>query len=74
VTPSIEQVREQLASVEHPTFGKSLLELDLVRDLALDGKRLSLRVTLHATSESLRQRIRERIEEAVSKLGIDTLV
>jgi len=74
VTPSIEQVREQLASVAHPTFGKSLLELDLVRDLALDGKRLSLRLTLHASSESLRQRIRERIEDAVSKLGVETLV
>jgi ATP-binding protein involved in chromosome partitioning len=73
-TPSIEQVRTQLASVAHPSFGKSLLELDLVHDLALEARRLSMRVTLHAASESLKAEIRKRIENALATLGLEPLV
>ncbi len=69
--PSIEQVREQLASVEHPLFEKPLLELGLLHGLQLEGSRLALRATLHAASEPLKEELRARIEQALRPLGLE---
>jgi ATP-binding protein involved in chromosome partitioning len=75
--PSLEQVTERLAGVEHPTFEKPLLELGLMRDLSFDeggGGRLSLTVTVNAAAETLKQEIRARIDRALAGLGVEQVV
>ena len=71
--PSIEQVRERLASVIHPAFDKPMLELGLMESLAVEGNRVSLAVTLHAVSEPLKQAIRTRIDHALAGIGADEI-
>src|SRR3954464_3971627 len=73
-TPSLEQVEQRLATVAHPTFDKSLVELGAVRDLQLSGSRLSLTLTVNAASDTLKQEIRTRIERALEGLGVEQVV
>jgi ATP-binding protein involved in chromosome partitioning len=70
---TIEDVRERLQAVQHPTFGKPMLELGLLGEPRLADGRLSLRVTLHAASEPLKQEIRTRIENTLEGLGVDQI-
>lgn len=69
-SPRIEQVRERLAAVVHPAFERSLIDLDIVGDLAATDDAASMKVTIHAASESLRAELRARIEQALAPLGI----
>ena len=69
-SPRIEAVRECLAAVQHPSFARSLIELDLVADLAATDDAASMKVTIHAASDALRAELRARIEGALAPLGI----
>lgn len=68
---TVERVRELLATVEHPTFGKPMLELGLFDEPRLSGAKVSLRATLHAASEPLKQEIRSRVAQALAGAGIE---
>ena len=71
---SLEQVKERLATVAHPSFGKPMLELGLLDALQVSDDRISLKATLHAASEPLKQEIRARIERALEGLGTQDVV
>ena len=71
---TLEQVNQQLATVAHPTFDKPLLELGLVRDVHVEGVRLSLTIVVNAVSDALKQEIRARIDRALEGLGIEQVV
>jgi ATP-binding protein involved in chromosome partitioning len=72
--PSLDQVRQQLATVVHPVFDAPMLELGLLEDIRLEGNRLLLGVVLHAASEPLKQEVRARIDRAIAGLSIDSVM
>src|SRR5690242_16358544 len=67
---SIEHVNQALASVEHPSFGKSMQELGLFESVRVDGARVLLRATVHAPSAPQKREIAARIERALAPLGV----
>lgn len=71
--PSLEQVTERLRAVEHPGFGKPMLELGLLSDIRVEGDGVTLRATIHAASDALKHAISARLEEALTGLGISAL-
>jgi ATP-binding protein involved in chromosome partitioning len=71
---TLEQVTQRLSGVAHPTFDKPMLELGLLRDVHVDGARLSLTAVVNAPSEALKQEIRARIGSALEGTGIEQIV
>jgi ATP-binding protein involved in chromosome partitioning len=67
---SIEQVNERLATVAHPTFGKSMLELGLFAAVRVNGSRVALSVTLNAPSTRQKQEIAERVARTLAEIGV----
>jgi ATP-binding protein involved in chromosome partitioning len=66
----VEEVRERLAVIPHPSFERSLADLGVVTDVAATDDRASMKVTIHAASDALRAELRARIEQALAPLGI----
>jgi ATP-binding protein involved in chromosome partitioning len=67
VTP--EQVIEALRPVEDPELHRSIVELGMVRDVAVDGASVSLRVVLTVAGCPLRNEIQRRVDDAVLGLA-----
>jgi ATP-binding protein involved in chromosome partitioning len=64
-----EAVRAALAKVEDPEIHRPLLELGMVRDIAVDGDRVSLGVDLTTAACPLKSRIEADIEQALKAAG-----
>jgi ATP-binding protein involved in chromosome partitioning len=71
---TLDSITQRLAGVVHPTFDKPMLELGLLRDVSVDGARLSLTAVINAASEPLKREIRARIDRALEGAGIDHVV
>jgi len=70
MAPTEAQLGEVLASVEDPEFNRSLVELAMLRSIALVGDRAQILVAMPAPDHPGRPVIQQRIEEAVSGVGV----
>jgi ATP-binding protein involved in chromosome partitioning len=62
------QVLDALRPVEDPELHRSIVELDMVRQIAIDGQRVDVTVALTVAGCPLRNEITNRVETAVTAL------
>jgi ATP-binding protein involved in chromosome partitioning len=68
------QVLEVLRPVEDPELHRSIVDLDMVRQVTVDGPRVGVTVALTIAGCPLRNEITHRVETAVTALdGVDTV-
>ena len=68
------QVLDALRPVEDPELHRSIVDLDMVRKIAIDGSEVAVTVALTIAGCPLRSEITRRVDEAVVALdGVDTL-
>jgi Mrp family chromosome partitioning ATPase len=69
--PSEEQVRNALSQVMDPELGRNIVELGMVRDISIHGKRVSLTLALTTMACPLKGRLSADAEAAVQGLEPD---
>jgi ATP-binding protein involved in chromosome partitioning len=67
-TVTREAILEALKQVEDPEVHRSIVEMDMVRDIEIDGDNVSLVVTLTISGCPLRSVIEQQVQEAVLAL------
>lgn len=68
------QVLDALRPVEDPELHRSIVDLDMVRQIAIDGRQVAVTVALTIAGCPLRNEITRRVDEAVTALdGVDAL-
>jgi ATP-binding protein involved in chromosome partitioning len=68
------QVLDALRPVEDPELHRSIVDLDMVRGIAIDGARVDVTVALTVAGCPLRSEITQRVDSAVTALdGVDTV-
>jgi ATP-binding protein involved in chromosome partitioning len=68
------QVLDALRPVEDPELHRSIVDLDMVRQIAVEGSQVAVTVALTIAGCPLRNEITRRVDEAVTALdGVDTL-
>jgi len=70
MSPTEAQLGEALASVEDPEFNRSLVELAMLRSIALVGDRAQILVAMPAPDHPGRLVIQQRIEDAAAGVGV----
>jgi ATP-binding protein involved in chromosome partitioning len=64
-----EQVLEALRDVKDPELNRSLVELNMIRDIRIDGDTVSLTVVLTITGCPLKAKIEQDVIDALKQLG-----
>ncbi len=64
-----EQIQNLLQSITDPESGKSLVELQLIRDIMIKEDRISLSIVCLDTDEQLRMDLEQRVRELLDKGG-----
>jgi ATP-binding protein involved in chromosome partitioning len=64
-----EKILEVLSNVKDPELNKSLVELNMIRNIQIDGLSVSLDVILTVQGCPLKLKIQEDVEEAIRNLG-----
>ncbi|HEY8526343.1 MAG TPA: Mrp/NBP35 family ATP-binding protein [Acidimicrobiales bacterium] len=68
------QVLDALRPVEDPELHRSIVDLDMVRSIAIDGPRVAVTVALTVAGCPLRNEISRRVDEAVTALdGVEAV-
>ncbi len=67
--PTTDQVLAALATVDDPEIGKPITELDMVRDVRVDGRAVAVGITLTVPGCPLKDRITTEVTAAVKALG-----
>jgi ATP-binding protein involved in chromosome partitioning len=67
---TVDDVIAALRPVEDPELHRSIVDLDMVRDVEVDGDRVSLEVTLTVAGCPLRNEIQRRVGEALTEAGV----
>jgi ATP-binding protein involved in chromosome partitioning len=67
---TVDDVIAALRPVEDPELHRSIVDLDMVRDVEVDGDRVSLEVTLTVAGCPLRNEIQRRVGEALTAAGV----
>ncbi|OEF96454.1 ATP-binding protein [Vulcanibacillus modesticaldus] len=65
-----EQVLEALKGVEDPEIHRSLVDLDMIRNIVIDGDKVSLEVVLTIQGCPLKSTIGQDVENALKALGV----
>ena len=72
--PSEAEVVEALRPVEDPELHRSIVDLDMVRGIAIEGSHVRVTVALTVAGCPLRTEITRRVTDAVIALaGVDTV-
>ncbi len=66
--PTTDQVMEVLAEVEDPEINKTITELGMVEDIAIEGSRVGVKIKLTIPGCPLKDRITKDVTAAVSRL------
>ncbi|HVL28073.1 MAG TPA: Mrp/NBP35 family ATP-binding protein [Acidimicrobiales bacterium] len=66
--PTREQVLEALRPVQDPELHRSIVELDMVRDVGIDGGTVAVTIALTVAGCPLRAEIEQRVQAAVGPL------
>lgn len=64
-----EQVLEALRGVQDPEINRSLVELNMIRNVQIDGDRISLEVVLTITGCPLKAKIEQDVIDALKAIG-----
>jgi len=64
-----EQVLKALRHLEDPTFRKSVVELNLIRDIMIKGNHVSLTFVTTFDDEAKKERYRGKVTEALQQIG-----
>ncbi|MBW1716181.1 MAG: DUF59 domain-containing protein [Deltaproteobacteria bacterium] len=67
----IEEVKEALSRVMHPAIDRSLIDLGMIKDIALLGKTASLTLLTPFPGIPILSLLRENLTESLRPLGID---
>ncbi|HEX4867927.1 MAG TPA: P-loop NTPase [Acidimicrobiales bacterium] len=67
---SVDDVITALRPVEDPELHRSIVDLDMVRDVQVDGAGVSLEVTLTVAGCPLRNEIQSRVATALAGIGV----
>ena len=68
-----ENVFEALEHVIDPELGRSVVELDMVRDVGIEGSQVALTIALTVPGCPLRASFEEQVERALRPLGADEI-
>ena len=68
-----DQILEALEKVKDPELNKSLVELNMIRNISIKGKQVTLDVILTIEGCPLKNVIQEDIEKALKKLGYEQI-
>lgn len=71
--PQPEQIREMLHSVIDPELGVDIVELGLLRDVAVNGNAVWVQFTVTTPACPLSRYIEEEIRDALAPLDFDTV-
>jgi ATP-binding protein involved in chromosome partitioning len=72
--PTTDQVRQVLATVKDPEIGRPITELNMVRDVRIDGPTVTVVVALTVPGCPMKERITSDVTTAVSGLsGVDAV-
>jgi ATP-binding protein involved in chromosome partitioning len=66
-------VLEALSTVQEPELGGSLISRNMVRDLAIDGTKVSVTIELTTPACPLRDEIQARVEAALRSIGAEQI-
>jgi ATP-binding protein involved in chromosome partitioning len=66
-----EKILEALKNVKDPEINRSLVELDMIRNIRIKGKEVSLDVILTIQGCPLKFKIQEDVEKAIYQLGAE---
>jgi ATP-binding protein involved in chromosome partitioning len=65
-----EHVLQALGTVMDPDLNRDLVSLNMIRDLAIEGDAVSLRVVLTTPACPMKDKIRNDVETALAKIGV----
>ncbi len=66
--PTVEDVLRVMSTVREPELGRDLVSLDMVKDVVVDGDRVSLKVELTTPACPLQDKIQKECEAALKSL------
>lgn len=69
-----EKILAALSKVKDPELNRNLVELNMIRNIQLKGKRVALDVILTIQGCPLKEKIRQDIEQALQALGYEEVV
>jgi ATP-binding protein involved in chromosome partitioning len=67
-------VLKALSTVQEPELGGNLVARNMIKDLVIDGTKVSLTIELTTPACPLKDEIESRVKAALSPLGVDELV
>ena len=70
-TPTIEDINKEIAKVMHPAIDRSLMDLGMIRDIALKDNTASLILLVPFPGIPILSMLKGRIKESVMPLGVD---
>jgi len=68
---SVEDVTQAIANVMHPSIDRSLMDLGMIRDIALTGNTASLSLLLPFPGIPILSFLEKSLKESVIPLGVD---
>jgi len=68
---SVEDVTQAIAKVTHPAIDRSLIDLGMIRDIALTGNTASLSLLLPFPGIPILSFLEKSLKESVIPLGVD---
>lgn len=67
--PTIDEVKSKLQGVIDPEIGLSIVELDMVKEIKLDGEKVDLKIALTVPECPLTSKIRKDVGDILKSLG-----
>jgi len=68
---SVEDITQAIANVMHPSIDRSLMDLGMIRDIALTGNTASLSLLLPFPGIPILSFLEKSLKESVIPLGVD---
>jgi metal-sulfur cluster biosynthetic enzyme len=71
---SEEEVRQTVAKVRHPEIDRTLVELGMIKDIAVRDNKVILTMVLPFLGIPIKDYLVRSVQEAVTKLGVEIVV
>jgi metal-sulfur cluster biosynthetic enzyme len=68
---SKEEIHQAVAKVRHPEIDRTLVELGMIKDIAILNDKVILSMTVPFMGIPIKDYLVHSVEEAVTKLGVD---
>jgi metal-sulfur cluster biosynthetic enzyme len=68
---SKEEIHQAVAKVRHPEIDRTLVELGMIKDIALEDDKVVLSMALPFPGIPIRDYLVHSVEEVVTKLGVE---